>query len=172
MAVTRAYLRAVSESHSHAGEILTRLNRFLCKDTRSEHFVTLFFAKLNPQTGTIAYASAGHTGFHLDAHGDAEELPSTGLILGIDSETTIGEGDSVCLKPGEILLLMTDGIPEIRSPDGELFGNERVFDVVRGHRHATSQTIIEQLYASAREFSDHAPQDDDITALIIKADIA
>jgi sigma-B regulation protein RsbU (phosphoserine phosphatase) len=67
-----------------------------------------------------------------------------------------------------LVLLLTDGIFEATSPAGELFGMERVFDVIRRGRHGSAREIVEQLHAAAREFCRGRPQQDDITAVVVK----
>lgn len=170
MAVTRAYLRALTRTSSEAGELLTRANRLLVEDTRSQHFVTVFFGQLDPRTRTLAYAAAGHLGYHLDAAGTATRITSTGLILGAVPDAVIASGDSRILHPGEIVLLMTDGVVETRRADGTLFGADRTLAVVRDHQHEPAHKIVEALYRAARDFGGEQPQQDDITAVVIKVD--
>jgi phosphoserine phosphatase len=75
----------------------------------------------------------------------------------------------VTLAPGELVVLLTDGIEEAASPTDELFGTDRALDVVRAHRAQPARAIVEALYNATREFASGAAQVDDITAIVIKA---
>ncbi|PYJ00258.1 MAG: hypothetical protein DME25_21135, partial [Verrucomicrobia bacterium] len=143
MAETRAYLRVLAGRREDVGEILTRANGILAEDVGAERFVTLFLGRLDPATRALVYASAGP---------DTQYAPAPQIILG----------------RGDLVLLLTDGIEETPAPDGALFGLDRTLQVVRSHRAQPAQEIVQALYAEARAFADHAPQIDDITAIVIK----
>ena len=72
------------------------------------------------------------------------------------------------LKPGDIVLLSTDGIEETMSPDNLMFGSERMLDVVRANHTKSSSEIVQCLYNAVREFSKNTPQIDDVTTIVIK----
>ena len=120
----------------------------------------------------MSYAGAGHLGYVLDASGEVTILDSTSLPLGIDGTTVVPNGDSITLVPGQILLLFTDGFPEAMSPQGELFGNARVLDIVQSHRDQSAREILETLFAEIRKFSHPAPLLDDATAVVLKVLVA
>jgi PAS domain S-box-containing protein len=170
MAETRAYLRVLAGRREDVGEILTRANGVLAEDVGTERFVTLFLARLDPEKKTISYASAGHpAGYVLDASGNVKsQLPRTGIPLGMRPQTEYKASADQPLERGDIVLLLTDGIEECLAPDGTLFGIERALDVVRKHRKASPQQIVEELYQAVRSFSGEAPQTDDVTTVIIK----
>ena len=73
------------------------------------------------------------------------------------------------LRPGELVLIMTDGLWETRSPDKTLFGVERVLERVRSFRQQPASAIVNTLYEDARAFAQHQPQQDDITIVVMKA---
>jgi phosphoserine phosphatase RsbU/P len=171
MAETRAYLRTLIDGQEDAGQILTRANRLLSEDVGQEYFVTLFLGCLDPASGQFDYVSAGHPpGFVFSSTGEIKrQLRRTSLPLGIMPHTTYEMDRSTRLVPGDLVLLMTDGIEEAMSPESSLFGVERAIEVVRAHQHQPAQLILEALCEAVRRFSDHTPQIDDVTALIIKA---
>ena len=72
------------------------------------------------------------------------------------------------LEPGDLLLLLTDGIVEARAPDGTLFGAQRAVDIVRVYRRDPAARIVENLYQAVRAFTHAGPQADDITAIVVK----
>jgi len=170
MAETRAYLRVLAGRREDVGEILTRANGILAEDVGAERFVTLFLGRLDPATRTLVYASAGHpAGYILDAAGDIKTtLKRTSLPLGMRPDTQYAPAPQIILGRGDLVLLLTDGIEETPAPDGALFGLDRTLQVVRSHRAQPAQEIVQALYAEARAFADHAPQIDDITAIVIK----
>ncbi len=73
------------------------------------------------------------------------------------------------LEPGELLLLLTDGIVEAHGPNNKLFGMDRVLDVVRAHQGRTARTIVDTLYGAVRDFCGAQIQLDDMTVIVIKA---
>jgi phosphoserine phosphatase RsbU/P len=170
MAETRAYLRVLAGRREDPGEILTRANGVLAEDVGAERFVTLFLARLDPKDRRLVYASAGHSpGFILDKTGAIKtKLPRTGIPLGMRPDTEYRPSDDYQLAPGDVVLLLTDGVEETVSPDDTLFGIERTLDVLRANRDQPAQDIVNALYQSSRKFCDNAPQLDDITAIVIK----
>jgi PAS domain S-box-containing protein len=170
MAETRAYLRVLTGRREDVGEILTRANGVLAEDVGSERFVTLFLARLDPTERALVYASAGHPpGYILDASGKVKQtLPRTGVPLGIQPDTKYVPAPEIKLEPGDLLLALTDGIEESAAPDDNLFGIDRVLEVVRHHQAKPAQQIVQALYEASRQFSQNTPQTDDVTAIVVK----
>src|SRR6185503_12895510 len=123
MAETRAYLRVLAGRREDPGEILTRTNAILAEDVGSERFVTLFFGRVDPKTRAFTYASAGHpAGYILDVRGAIKHiLKRTGVPLGLRPDTEYVSAPEVMLVPGDLILILTDGIEETSAPDGTLF---------------------------------------------------
>jgi serine phosphatase RsbU (regulator of sigma subunit) len=148
---------------------VTRLNDFLITDSPEELFVTLFLAQLVPHDGGFVYASAGHRCYVLGPGDEVQPLDATGMPLGI-LPGCVPSGPPRTIRPGQLVLFLTDGVPETVSPQGVPFGIERTLDVVRAHRHQPAREIVEALYRSIRGFAKDATQQDDITAVILKAE--
>lgn len=167
MSQTRAYLRAEASSLNDVSEIATRLDHFLSHDVRDRRFVSLFFARLDPARHAIVYAAAGQNGhlFHVD--GTVHSLEVTGPLLGVIDERQPASPE-VILKPGEVLLLFTDGIAEATSPGGEQFGNRRIFDTVHAHASQPAERIIAEIETAALAHRRQVPIEDDVTMLMIK----
>ncbi|HCE05893.1 MAG TPA: hypothetical protein DEQ62_06130 [Verrucomicrobiales bacterium] len=170
MAETRAYLRILAADLDDVGEILTRANRVLTEDTGSERFVTLLFVRLSPKTGTVCYASAGHPpALWLDCSGHLKrELKRTGIPLGIRPDTEYTVSEDLPLEPGDLLALMTDGVEESTSEDGEMFGKERIVQTLGSHQVESAAEIVAGLHEAGRshEAADHQP--DDFTTIVLK----
>lgn len=167
---TRAYLRGASLTTADVGRLLELVNRCLVADQVPDHFVTAFLMRLDPAARSLSYASAGHMpGYLLDARGRTRAvLDSTGFPLGIDPEAGYPAFD-VPLGPGDLLLLVTDGIVEADSPADGLFGMERALGLVRRNQQRTPDEILAALFAAVVDFSNNDSHDD-LTAVIVKVD--
>jgi sigma-B regulation protein RsbU (phosphoserine phosphatase) len=174
MASVHTLVRSIASAHCGVAEVLARANSVLVDTTEGDRFVTLLFALLDPRTRSLTYASAGHpTGFVLDASGRVKDrLASTGLPLGILRETEFAESDPVLLKPGDLVLMFTDGIQEVHSPQGAIFGTDRALEVVRQNQDKAACEIIERLYRATYDFSGGKAPTDDVTAMVIKVEPA
>lgn len=171
MAELRAYLRAFVLTRADVGEIVGLLNCALAADAPEGHFATLLLARLDPATGAIVYASAGHMPAYIfGAAGELKAvLKATGIPLAVLPDGDFPAVLAPSLEPGELMLLFTDGIVEAHGPEGKLFGLNRVFDVVRSHQQGTARQIVDQLYGAVRGFCGAQTQLDDMTAIVIKA---
>jgi PAS domain S-box-containing protein len=170
MAETRAYLRTLAVNREDLGEILASANRILAEDIGQERYVTLFLGRIDPAARLFHYASAGHpTGYALSANGEVKTLlKRTSVPLGINPNAKYNGVVEVALQSGDVVLLLTDGIEEAMAPDESFFGIERTLNVVRQNHEKPAREILDTLYRAVRDFSQNAPQLDDVTAIIIK----
>jgi sigma-B regulation protein RsbU (phosphoserine phosphatase) len=170
MAATRAYLRALALTNARVGDILTLTNRALAADVDEGRFVTLFLARLDPVARTLVYVNAGHPpGYVMRPDGSVRTvLGSTGLPLGIIGDAEFPEAEAVVLEPGDLVLLLTDGIIEAVGMDKTLFGPERALDVVRAHRGEPACRIVAAMYRAVRDFAGKDDLADDVTSVVIK----
>jgi serine phosphatase RsbU (regulator of sigma subunit) len=169
MAATRAYLRAFARTTDDIGEVLRHTNEQLVGDT-DDRPVTLILARLDGPARQLSHSSAGHRpGYVMSASGDVREhLLATGFALGMDHGGRFSPGPRLQLAPGDLVLLLTDGILEAGTPPLRMFGEERTLDYVRAHRHESARAIVEGLYAEVRRWEGEQAQGDDITAVVIK----
>ncbi|GDY21783.1 hypothetical protein LBMAG56_31300 [Verrucomicrobiota bacterium] len=170
MAETRACLRVLAQTHEAAGDILSQANRMLSGDVGDERFVTLLLASIDPVARTLNFANAGHPAALLfDRDGIVKAtLKRSGPPLGVRSHSVYATSSELPLLPGDLLLLMTDGIEEAMSPTEEFFGTERASAVVRGHRNEPAAAIVAALAAAVGDFSRTTVQLDDLTAIVVK----
>lgn len=170
MAETRAYVRIAGLNRADAGEVLTRTNVALAEDIGSERFVTLFLGRLDAAQRQLTYVSAGHPpGYLLAPDGSVRmELRRTGVPLGMRPNTEYRLAPPIALQPGEVALLLTDGIEEAMGPGDEMFGTDRMLAVLRDNRHQSAAQIVDALYLAVREFCKGAEQQDDVTAIVLK----
>jgi serine phosphatase RsbU (regulator of sigma subunit) len=149
-------------------ESVTRINRSLFKDTPSQLFVTFFIGKLNNQTGEFTYVNAGHNPpVVVRQDGTFERLTKGGMVLGISSDSEL-ETDSITLKPGDLLLLYTDGLTEAGLPEIEPLGEENVIDLLIRSREKTTDSIVESIIKQVEEFTKGILQTDDIAMILLK----
>jgi serine phosphatase RsbU (regulator of sigma subunit) len=168
MANVQAAVRALSESHVPAAELITRVNRLVHGYTEESVFITFFYSVLDTHTGEIIYVNAGHNPpCVLRADGSREYLDRGGLVVGIlpGSEYEVG---TTALHAGDDLVLYTDGITEAANPEDEMFGEERLEQLLIEHRHSSAREIEEQVYSSIKDFAAGAAQADDLTMVIVK----
>jgi len=168
MAETRASLRALADSSSDVGEILTRANRILTGGADEGHFVTLMLAALDPVQRTLVYASAGQRGYLLEPAGTWQTLESTSLPLGVDASVEVPVAPPIDLVSGHILALFTDGLVEIDSPGQGRFGAARALEQIWLERDRPAREIVTHLQRSALAFSGHHAPPDDVTIVLAK----
>ena len=174
MAVCRAYARASAELTADPSALMRRINRLLEQDLPDDRFITLEFTVLR-QDGQIQLVSAGHgpTLLYVAATGEVQQLGSHGLPLGIllgdPSATDYEPATEFCLAEGDVLVMLTDGFHEwARAGDGVQVGIERLEAVLRGQAGQPAASIIAALDQACIDFVDGQPQQDDMTAVVIR----
>jgi serine phosphatase RsbU (regulator of sigma subunit)/ketosteroid isomerase-like protein len=167
MASARSMLRAVAQASNSPGDVLRRVNDPLATDIPPNMFVTCFYAILDPKSGSLNYANAGHDLPYLHRDGEAEELRARGMPLGLMPGMDYEENEIV-LEGGESVLYYSDGLVEAHDPKGEMFGFPRLRALVAEHAAEESSLgdfLVEELYSFVGEGWD---QEDDITLLTLK----
>ena len=169
MAELRAYLRAFLLTRTDVSEIVRLLNVALAGDT--DRFVTLLIARLDPGTRSLTYAGAGHLpGLVFDAAGNVKaRLESTGFPLAVTPDGEYTAEQAPALEPGELALLLTDGIVEAHGPAEIVFGMDRVLGLVKQHHDRGAREILNALFEGVRAHCGPGVQLDDMTAIVIKA---
>jgi sigma-B regulation protein RsbU (phosphoserine phosphatase) len=172
MAETRAYLRSFAEFEPDVGKILTRVNDAIAADLEDGRFVTMVLARLDPDSRSFVYASAGHvSGYLLDSSGEVvSALESTCCPLGLFQGCEVSSSEVISMQPGHLLVFFTDGIIEAMAPDETEFGVERALDFIRTCLEKPAQEILESVYGTIQKFTEYQPQQDDVTSIICKLD--
>jgi steroid delta-isomerase-like uncharacterized protein len=163
MATTRCMLQAVVQSLGSPGEVLARVNDALVTDIPPNMFVTCLYAILDPKSGSLRYANAGHDPPYVRHGSDAEELRARGMPLGLMPGMSYEEKETI-VEPGEAALLYSDGLVEAHDPKGEMFGFPRLRVLLAEHAEERSlgDFLLEELYSFVGEGWE---QEDDITLL-------
>jgi serine phosphatase RsbU (regulator of sigma subunit)/predicted ester cyclase len=168
MASARSMLRAVAQASEYSpGELLRRVNDSLVTDIPPNMFVTCFYAILDPKSGSLAYANAGHDLPYLRRRGgDCEELRARGMPLGLMPKMGYEEKE-VALDGGESALFYSDGLVEAHNAEGEMLGFPRLRELVaeHGEERSLGDFLMEELYSFVGEGWE---QEDDITLLTLR----
>lgn len=172
MMASRSLLRAVVSVEPNLGECIRLVNNLLSEDIREGMFLTLFYGALDPDERTITFLSAGHEPGLLcrAATGQIEELQSGSPPMGVMSGMDFPQPKTMSLSTGDLLFLCTDGATEATSPSlDELFGRERLHDVLLANLDQTAENVVMAANDAVRKFSDNSPLRDDLTLVAIKA---
>ena len=166
MSTTCGMLRLAAQSYSSPSEMLHRVNEALFPNIPANMFVTCFYAVLDPKSGSLTYANAGHDLPYLHRNGEAEELRARGMPLGLMPGMGYEEKQTI-LEAGEAALLYSDGLVEAHDPEGKMFGFPRLRALIAEHGEARSlgDLLLEEFYAFVGEDWE---QEDDITLLTLR----
>jgi serine phosphatase RsbU (regulator of sigma subunit) len=169
MASARSMLRAVAQGTEYSpGGVLGRINDALANDIPPNMFVTCFYAILDPKSGNLTYANAGHDLPYLHRNADAEELRARGMPLGLMPGMSYEEKE-IELDVGESAFFYSDGLVEAHDPKGEMFGFPRLRALVAKHADieegSLGDFLMEELYSFVGKGWE---QEDDITLLTLR----
>jgi sigma-B regulation protein RsbU (phosphoserine phosphatase) len=169
MMVTRTLLKAAGVAGDGPGACLGRVNNLLEAENDAAMFVTVFYGVIDVPSGTMVYANGGHNPPHvLKADGSILTLSPLGdPILAVVPGATFREGQTA-LRPGDALLLYTDGLTEAFSAEGEEFGDERLIDALSQTRGQSSAEVADHCLAAVDAFAEGAAQSDDMTCLVAR----
>jgi serine phosphatase RsbU (regulator of sigma subunit)/anti-sigma regulatory factor (Ser/Thr protein kinase) len=161
MAATRSFLRAEGQDLAAPGDVLARVNELLQADMPPRMFVTCLYGVLDPRTGRIVFANAGHNLPIVRRPHGAAELRATGMPLGLLPGMRYEETQAQ-LDPGDQLVLHSDGIAEAHDPERTMFGIPRLLEVI-GAAETGDRLLGDILLALERFTGPHWDQEDDIT---------
>lgn len=170
MALSRTLIRASTLANADPAVAIGHANQLICDDSKTSMFVTLFYAILDAKTMTLDYVNAGHNPPLLlkGSSSDVVLLKAKGIALGVTDEVTL-QSVKVELRPGDVLVLYTDGVTEAINDREEEFGEDRLLAVITQNRDQSAGIILEKILAAISEFAGNRPQHDDITCMIIRA---
>jgi serine phosphatase RsbU (regulator of sigma subunit) len=159
-------LAAGALDSSSPGEVLAQVNETLLARIPSNMFVTCFYAILDPKSGSLSYANAGHDLPYLHRNGEAEELRARGMPLGLMPGMSYEEG-GVSLGEGGCVLFYSDGLVEAHNPQGEMFSFPRLRALIaeHGEERSLGEFLMKELYSFVGE---SWQQEDDITLLTLR----
>ena len=168
MSNLQAALRSQASSSPLPKPCITQVNSLLHSCTNSEKFVTLFYGIYDADKKSLHYTNAGHNPpIVIDPQGEYSTLDVGGIVIGAVSQFPYEEGH-IDLKPGNILIMYSDGITETENEEEEQFGEERVIDIIREHADLKAAEISEKIVEEVNSFSKKSPQQDDMTLIVMK----
>jgi sigma-B regulation protein RsbU (phosphoserine phosphatase) len=168
MSMLHAGVRTQAGGRQSVSLIASRVNTLMFESTSPERFATFFLCALDHDTGRLVYTNAGHNfPVILRPNGEVECLETGGLLLGVMGDASYDE-QSTPIGPGDVLVLYTDGLSEATDPDGAQFGEERVYDVLRACRGQSAAGIRESFVSAVRSHTRGAPDQDDLTLIVVK----
>jgi len=168
MSSLHAAIHAQTGSHDTLVETISAVNKYLAENIPPNRFVTLFYAELDPESGTLSFLNAGHNPpLIVHAAGTVEQLAAGGLPLGIRPNAEYREGRTQ-LQLGDVLVIYSDGVTEAASPSGEEFGPTRLYEVVQRNVDASAAGIRDRIESALTKFSQGTQAADDITLVIVK----
>ncbi len=166
----QASLRIIVPESISPGEVVERLNRLFLHNISLTRFVSLFVGHLDPASGRLSYANAGHhPPFVVRQPGEQtarfEMLRPTGPAIGLVEDPTFTVSQTT-IQRGDLLVLYTDGIPEARSPSAEEFGEDRLQNILERCFGLQVQAITQEIRSQLRSFSGKSIPDDDMTLIV------
>ena len=171
MTTARAFLRMRASQPGTISEIITAMNHHLCRDVlKTGRFMTLFYLTIDRKHKRLCWVRAGHDPalIYDPYQDDFEELKGSGVALGVNDKSDYKENQKTGLSNGQIISVGTDGIWEAANCDGEMFGKEKVRDIIRRNAEADADTILNAVYDELHQFIRGQKVQDDITLVIIK----
>jgi sigma-B regulation protein RsbU (phosphoserine phosphatase) len=170
MTTARAFLRQRASLSSDLDRIVYDVNKQISHDVEeSGRFMTLFFSEIDRQNNKIRWVRAGHDPAMIydPVSTRFKELNGSGLPLGVFDNSVYTQFEH-SIRPGQIILIGTDGIWESHNPQGEMFGKDRFKDIIKIHADLSAKDIIGVVISALDEFSRPLQKEDDVTLVIVK----
>jgi phosphoserine phosphatase RsbU/P len=170
MANLQATIRALAPLDITIADATARVNDLIYDNTSADKFITFFWAILDTKENTLKYVNAGHNPpFYFKTDGSVRRLDKGGMILGVLRSVVTYEHEMISLKPGDTVVLYTDGISEALNTRKEEYSEERLEKLLGPITNEPAAAILDNIIRSVQDYADPSYQSDDITALIIKA---
>jgi sigma-B regulation protein RsbU (phosphoserine phosphatase) len=160
MANLQASVRAFATEDARPDTVTAHVNRALCRHTPVDRFVTFFYAMIDTSSRTLACSNAGHNPpILVRADGSVSRPTDGGMVLGVFEDTSYMQAE-IALRPGDRLVLFTDGITEAGSHEGHEFGDERLVETVVARRHDTAPALLDAIFREVTSFTGGVFSDD------------
>ncbi len=166
----RSMLRMCARLGASLDDSFQQINDQLSDDLASNRFVTAFLGVLDTDAHTVDYHSGGQgpiLHFHAET-GECEWLNASTMPMGLMPGPPLEQPAPLSLALGDILATITDGIYEYENPAGEQFGEARVGELIRAHGGEAMSDLVERIVERVEQFAEGAPQNDDLTILLVR----
>ncbi|NJL95572.1 MAG: serine/threonine-protein phosphatase [Anaerolineae bacterium] len=169
MALATTVLRFGMSLNLSPSQVIDRANRLIIRDQRSRLFATVFLGYLDPASGAMAFACAGHNPplLYRAATRTCESISAEGCAIGVFQNAVFGE-EITHLTPGDLLVLYTDGITEIINADDDEFGEAQLEALIIANAHLPAQALTQLILREINAFAGEEGAADDETLLIVK----
>jgi sigma-B regulation protein RsbU (phosphoserine phosphatase) len=171
MASARAFLRQRISLPGTLGQMISDVNYQLTKDVAEyNNFMTLFYLRIDCEHETLEWVRAGHDPAILyePKTRSFEELDGQDIPLGVEASWTYKEKKKAGLSAGQIIVLATDGVWEAQNTSGEMFGKERIHDLIWANAALSAKGILNILLDMLNRFAKGKKIEDDVTLVVIK----
>jgi phosphoserine phosphatase RsbU/P len=166
-AMLKALLLTSADREPDPAHLLGRVNNAFCRVSLADNFATMALARMDLRSHTLSFASAGHeVAYLLQRNGRTRVLAATGPVLGMQ-EDAVWDTISENLARGDRLVILTDGLTEAASPEGEFFGRDRLLAHIQEARDESPEQLCDRIMAAMRAHRGPGPQQDDMTMLVV-----
>jgi phosphoserine phosphatase len=163
-AAIRSYLELVPD----VGEVMTRLNNRLVAGVETGVFMSVVLLVMDLPNRTLTYVNAGHAPILLVRSDKVEELEKTGMVLGVVEDQEYTVRGPIQLEPGDCVFIRTDGVEETMNAYREVFGEDRMKEILLASRDSTASDALDKLDTALTEHAAGQPQEDDVTMITLK----
>lgn len=167
MSMIKYAMDSLPEQSVQPGKVLENLNRVVEQNVDTSMFITMFYGIYHPEEKKLFYSTAGHEpGFFYSAAIDSfEEITARGHVLGLSRFTKYQEYDKQ-IDPGDMIVLLSDGVTECRTEKG-FIERQEIIDLIRAKMNLPAQKIVEQVYLELERMQDFQLRDD-FTLIIVR----
>jgi phosphoserine phosphatase len=165
-AAIRSYLELVDD----LGEVVTRINNRLVRSVEAGSFMSMLLARVDARERVLHYVNAGHPQLIVVGADGLRRLGSSGIALGVVEDARYQVQGPVALAPGDLVVMLTDGVAETMSPAREPFGEERLHDLLVSSRDLSAEGALQRVEAELDKHAGGCLRDDDLTLIAIKVD--
>ncbi|OQA23481.1 MAG: Phosphoserine phosphatase RsbU [Chloroflexi bacterium ADurb.Bin360] len=169
MSLSRTLLRIYATQKPDPAEVLVLTNTHILQDAHAGFFITVFYGVLDPLTGVLTYSNAGHLPpvmVYYQPELALTLLPRTGMALGV-CESARWETSTLQLSRGDALVAITDGVVDAENAEGDFFGAERLYEVLKLQAGQPAKVIQQAVQDAVTGFMLEAPQHDDMTVMVV-----
>ncbi len=182
MAELKGLILSLGQIYESPRRLLMETNRIMATTLDARSFITMLYAVVDLEAGTLTYARAGHTPLFyaspssgMGAHGfDVRVLTPDGLVLGLagleEHFNRLIEEHRLDIRVGDVAVLFTDGVSEAMNEANDLFGEDRLEHVIAENAHLSPNDLRERIVRSVESFVGTADQHDDMTMLVLRVD--
>jgi serine phosphatase RsbU (regulator of sigma subunit) len=163
-AAIRSYLELVDD----LGEVVTRINNRLTRSVEAGSFMSMLLVRVDARERVLHYVNAGHPQLVVVGPEGLRQHGGGGIALGVVEGARYQVQGPVPLSPGDLIVLLTDGVAETMDPEREPFGEERLRELIASSRDLSAEAALQRIEAALDEHARGCPRDDDLTLIAIK----